>query len=426
LLAERTDSGRACTVIRIGLSSFKDVNDNLGHHVGDAVLRSVADRLREAVRSEDTVARLGGDEFVVLLPDVTTREDALCTAERLQAVLAKPLVVDHFTVDLGASVGFLLAPDQAPTAAQAIRNADQALTAARRTGREVVQFRPEHDLGLTHRLDLVPALRTALSEGRLEVFGQPKIDVLTGAVIGVEALSRWHDAVHGYVPPDVFIGLAERSGMIHALTAQVFDKAIRNCAAWQVRMPGAGVAVNLSARSLLDRDLLPMLDRMLADHGLPAGLLTLEITESSVMSDTEASIQVLELCRRRGIRLSVDDFGTGYSSLSYLRRLPVHEVKIDKCFILDVDSEVEDRMIVRSIIDLGHALGLQVVAEGVERPAALHVLRDLGCDAAQGFLFARPMQLLDLPAWHARHLAGPGREQRTGMLSRPGLPGSHP
>jgi diguanylate cyclase (GGDEF)-like protein len=403
LVAERAGGGPACTVALVGLGSFKEVNDNLGHQVGDIVLRSAAERLSASVRTGDLVARLGADQFVVLLPTTTTAQDGLAAVERLQAVLAQPLAVGDFTVDVGAAVAFLLVPEQATTAAQVLRNADQALTAARRSGREVLQFRPEHDLGLSHRLDLVAALRTALSEDRLEVFGQPKVDVLTGAVVGVEALSRWHDPVHGNVPPDVFVGLAERSGMIHALTAQVLEESIRSCQAWQQPMPGVGIAVNLSARSLLDRELLPLLDRLLAAHRLAPDLLTLEITESTVMSDSQASIQVLEQCRSRGIKLSVDDFGTGYSSLSYLRRLPVHEVKIDKSFILDVDNEVEDRMIVRSIIDLGHALSLDIVAEGVERPASLRVLRDLGCDAAQGYLIARPMPLSDLVGWSARY-----------------------
>ncbi|MCW2706589.1 MAG: Diguanylate cyclase/phosphodiesterase [Frankiales bacterium] len=400
LLNGATAATSSFAVALIGLGSFKEVNDSLGHQVGDDVLRAVAERLSSTVREHDTVARLGGDEFVLVLPHTATADEALAACERAQLALAVPVTVGAFTVDVSAAVGFVMVPEQAGTATQVLRHADLALTAARRAGREVLQFQREHDQGLTHRLELVAALREALTQDRLALYIQPQVDVVTGAVVGVEALSRWHDPVHGTVPPDLFVALAERSGMMHTLTAQVLEKAIRSCAAWQPMAPGIGIAVNLSARSLLDRELLPQIDRLLAAHRLPPSLLTLEITESSVMSDSTASIQVLQQCRQRGLQLSVDDFGTGYSSLSYLRRLPVQEVKIDKSFVLDVDHDVEDATIVRSIVELGHALGLRIVAEGVERPDAMAALQTMGCDLAQGYAIAHPMPVGDFASWY--------------------------
>ena len=392
-----------CAVALVELGALKTLNHNLGHQVGDEVVRTVAGRLRSAVRQADLVARLSADQFVVLLTGTTRADEALASAERLLSALITPIDVQDFSIDLGVVIGFLLAPEQGTSIPQILRHADQAIAAANRAGLEILQFRPEHDQGLTHRLDLVSALRAALADNRLELYGQPKIDVASGRLVGVEALSRWTDPVHGPVPPDVFIGLAERSGMMRTLTTQVLEKSLRACAAWQPQMPGVGIAVNLSTRSLLDRDLLPLLDRLLTESGLEAELLTLEITESSVMSDGEAAIAALEQCRARGVRLSVDDFGTGYSSLSYLRRLPVQEVKIDKSFVLDVDQEHEDRTIVQSIVELGHALGLSVVAEGVERPRALDILRELRCDIAQGYLIARPLPIAGLAAWSKQH-----------------------
>jgi diguanylate cyclase (GGDEF)-like protein len=407
LLTGSTTPGSPFAVALIGLGSFKEVNDSLGHQVGDEVLRAVAERLSSAVREHDTVARLGGDEFVLVLPHAVTADEALAVCVRAERALAVPVTVGAFTVDVSAAVGFVMVPEQAVSATQVLRHADLALTAARRAGREVMQFQSEHDQGLTHRLELVAALRGALTQNRLELYVQPQVDVATGSVVGVEALSRWRDAVHGSVPPDVFVALAERSGMMHTLTTQVLEKAIRACAAWQSVAPGIGIAVNVSARSLLDRELLPQIDRLLAADRLPPSLLTLEITESSVMSDGEASIQVLDQCRRRGLQLSVDDFGTGYSSLSYLRRLPIQEVKIDKSFVLDMDHDVEGRTIVRAIVELGHALGLRIVAEGVERSETMAALQAMGCDLAQGYVVAHPMPLGDFAQWYRDHRRTP-------------------
>jgi EAL domain-containing protein (putative c-di-GMP-specific phosphodiesterase class I) len=280
-----------------------------------------------------------------------------------------------------------------------MKRADLAMYLAKQAGREAVVYNPALDVTSPSRLALVAALRQAIADGELTMHVQPQVDLMTGTVACVEALARWNRPEHGFVPPDEFIPLAERTGLIRPLTDFILEKAIAACAAWQNVAPGIAVAVNLSARSLRDDGLDEQVDRLLRRHNLPARLLTLEITESSVMADPASTLGLLHRLRMLGVRLSIDDFGTGYSSLSYLRRLPVQEVKVDRSFVQRMHVESEDAAIVRSIVELARTLGLKVVAEGVEETPTYELLEATGCDFAQGYLISRPMPLEEFTAW---------------------------
>jgi predicted signal transduction protein with EAL and GGDEF domain len=315
--------------------------------------------------------------------------------------LRRPVDIDGTAVDVGASVGIALAPGHAETIEQLLKRADVAMYVAKQSGRDIVVFDPAHETTSPSRLALAAALRQAVADRLIGIHVQPQMSLSTGRVTSVEALARWTDAERGAVGPDEFIALAERTGLIGQLTDVVLDKAIAACAGWQRFAPGVSVAVNLSARSLRDEAFADHVDRVLRHHRLPATLLTLEITESSVMADPASTLGLLHRLRDRGIRLSIDDFGTGYSSLAYLRRLPVQEVKVDRAFVQRMDTESDDAAIVGTIVDLAHTLELDVVAEGIENAAVAALLRDLGCETGQGFHFAPPMPVEAFAAWMA-------------------------
>jgi diguanylate cyclase (GGDEF)-like protein len=375
----------------LDLDAFKDVNDTLGHQEGDRLLCEIATRLSTALPLGGSVARLGGDEFAVLLPRCTTAAEAARAGERLLEALSAPVLLAGIEVDVSASLGLALVPEHGVVVGVLLRRADQAMYDAKHNGRLVRVFEPELDTASPSKLALVAELRQAIAHGDVAVHVQPKVDARTGALVGAEALARWHTPARGYVSPQDFVPLAERSGLIRPLTELVLEQAIAACAAWQPTHPGVGVAVNVSVRSLGDVSLVLLVDRMLRRHALRATLLTLEITESHIMSDPEAALATLQELRSRGVRLSVDDFGTGYSSLSYLRRLPVDEVKIDRSFVHRMSAEPDDAAIVRSIIDLARTMGLNVVAEGVEDDATWEALTALGVDEIQGYVVSRPM-----------------------------------
>ena len=383
----------------LDLDTFKEVNDTLGHHHGDALLREVAARLTSAVGDRGLVSRFGGDEFAMLIPDAPSDIGAVGFCRDVLNELTQPVELDGTAIDLGASIGIARAPLHGESTADLVKRADLAMYAAKQGGRDIAVFDPAHDTSSPARLALVASLRQAVGAAALEVYVQPKADLGTRAITGVEALARWTDPVRGPVPPDEFIPLAERSGLILQLTDVILERAITGCAGWQSEAPGIGVAVNLSARSLRDDNLDEQIGRLLRRYGLPADLLTLEITESSVMADPANTLGLLNRLRRRGIHLSIDDFGTGYSSLSYLRRLPVQEVKIDRSFVHRMDEDPENAAIVQSILQLAKALDLRVVAEGVEEDAEWRLLAELGCDVAQGYLLAHPMPVAEFGAW---------------------------
>jgi diguanylate cyclase (GGDEF)-like protein len=400
-------------VLLLDLDRFKEVNDTLGHHVGDELLRVVSARLQEFDTAESTIARLGGDEFAILLPTAGTEDAAVALAERIAARLRVAVELSDVTVSTDASIGVALArPGQ--DQADVLRHADTAMYAAKTAGVSVSVYTSELDAGRADRLVLLNDLHRALEEHALEVHYQPKLDLGVDLITGVEALVRWDHPTRGPIPPDVFIPLAESTGLIEPLTRSVLATALRQCRAWQHEGVDLGVAVNLSVRNLLNAALPDQIAAALVTAGLPAQKLTLEITESSVMVDPERTVAVLKRLAAIGVTLSLDDFGTGYSSLSYLQQLPVTEVKIDRSFIAGLSRVPEQRasgLLVRSIINLSTSLGMRVVGEGVEDGATLERLRDLGCDIIQGYHVASPLTAAQVTALVS------GRSTRASLLT---------
>ncbi|BCJ47183.1 hypothetical protein GCM10010168_72280 [Actinoplanes ianthinogenes] len=407
MLTARADSGVA--VLLMNLDDFKKVNDTLGHHHGDAMLQHVARLLREAVPPEVTVARLGGDEFAVLLPRVNGPQEAVDVGDRLRAALRTPATIDGIRLEVSASLGIAVAPEHGDDVAGLLRHADMAMYQAKNTHRGTAVFDPAGPAPESPaQLALVGELRAGLGRDELRLYVQPKADARTGEVVGVEALVRWQHPRHGLIMPDEFIPIAERNGLINALTAEVLDLAVTAAAGWAAAGNPVSIAVNLSARSLLGTDLAGEVDALLAARQLPAGLLTLELTESSMMTDPRGVAALLAQLNGMGVRLSIDDFGTGYSSLSTLRRLPLDEIKIDRSFVMGLEGNADDETIVRSVVDLGLNLGLHVVAEGVENERIWRILRQMGCTLIQGYYLSRPIPVGDFPGWlsHYRETRG--------------------
>jgi diguanylate cyclase (GGDEF)-like protein len=402
LLADLDRGGQPFAVAMLDLDSFKEVNDSLGHHHGDALLQEVARRLSVAVEGRGVVTRFGGDEFAVLLLNCSNDEAVMRLCRTVHDFLAPPVELDGTAIDIGASIGVARAPAHGETCDELVKRADVAMYVAKQTQRDVVIFDQSHDTGSPARLAMVASLRQAINDGSLFIHVQPQLQLDTNEIVSVEALVRWTDPEHGLVPPDEFIPLAERSGLIRPLTDLVMEKAIAACAAWQEYSPGVAVSVNLSARSLHDQELDRKVERALKRHGLAGELLTLEITESSVMADPAGTLDLLHRLRALGVKLSIDDFGTGYSSLAYLRRLPVQEVKVDRAFVMRMDEEADDAAIVRSIVELARTLELSVVAEGVENRRAMRLLEEMGCAVVQGYYLSRPMPVGDFVGWHAQ------------------------
>jgi predicted signal transduction protein with EAL and GGDEF domain len=344
------------------------------------------------LREGDTVARLGGDEFAVLLPLVDGVGEAQSVAERLRAALHQPFDVNGVALDVEASVGIALSPWHGTDTEELLRNADIAMYVAKEVKAGAVVFQPEEHVTAPSRITVLGDLRRAL-DGTDELFlnYQPKYTLDGERIEGLEALLRWQHPTVGLIPPDEFIPVAEGTGIILALTERVLDLALTQMRGWLDAGHGVPVAVNLSTRCLLDAGLPDLVQRLLAEHRVPAALLRLEVTESAVMGDAARCMEVLQRLHDLGVRLSIDDFGTGYSSMAYLRRLPVDELKIDRSFVLGMTTTQQDAVLVRTAIDLGHNLGLTVVAEGVEGAEHVTALRALGCDIAQGYHYARPM-----------------------------------
>ena len=389
------------------LDGFKDVNDTLGHGLGDELLQEVGRRLSAA--SDGVMARLGGDEFAFLVTEGADRpQDVVQLVRGMLHALEQPVELGGVDVEIGASVGLAFAPDHAGDVGGLLKRADLAMYEAKTSGSDVRVYDPSMDTTDPQRLALVGELRQAVERRELQVHVQPKARLDTGEVTGVEALVRWQHPLLGEVPPDQFVPVAERSGLIRSLTLLVLDQALQGCAGWQREGREVSVAVNLSARSLVDPDLVTDVAQRLRRYGVPPRLLTLEITEGSVMTDPARAMSLLVALREMGVRLSVDDFGTGYSSLSYLKRLPVHEVKIDQSFVTHMVIDADDATIVRSIVDLAANLSLDVVAEGVEDLAAWDALAVLGCTYVQGWHLGRPMPISELGPWlDRRAAAGP-------------------
>jgi diguanylate cyclase (GGDEF)-like protein len=401
LLAERIDDAKAgagaVSVVLMDLDRFKDVNDTLGHDVGDQLLMEVGARLARVARENEQPARLGGDEFAVLVPG--DRGPAEEVASRLLAQFVEPFQVEGMAIEVAPSIGIANYPRDGEGGRVILRRADIAMYRAKESTSRIEVFSPEFEDYTPDRLQLAGELRRAIEQDQLLLHCQPKIDLLTGSVVGVEALVRWQHPDRGLIFPDQFIPLAERTGIIRQLTTWVLDEALLVCRRAMDRGLRLPIAVNLSARNLLDNRLVDQVEALLAANHVEPELLILEVTESSMVeeaSHVQASLHALE---EMGVVLSIDDFGTGYSSLAYLQRLPVRELKIDRSFVRRLGEESGSVPIVRAAVDLGRALDLLVVAEGVETEMAATILRTLGCHSAQGFYFAPPMPEEDLFAW---------------------------
>ncbi len=380
------------------LDHFKEVNDTLGHHAGDQLLRDVAVRLIETVRASDTVARLGGDEFAVLLPTADA-EGAIAAAGTILAALEQPFLVDGQRFEVGASIGVAVAPAHGADAAALLQHADVAMYVAKRGRSGYALYDADQDGHSLRRLALMGELRQTIAAGQLTLHYQPKVTLATGQLQGVEALVRWPHPERGLIPPAEFIPLAEQTGVIGLLTQWVLDTALRQARAWRDQGLACPVAVNLSARLLHDPSVVDTIVGLLDAWGLDADGLEIEITESAVMADPAGALAILTRLHDRGIRLSIDDFGTGYSSLAYLQRLPIDMIKIDQSFVRELATNGDDAAIARAIVDLGHTLGMGVVAEGVEDDATRARLTALGCDVAQGYYIGRPVPADQLARW---------------------------
>jgi diguanylate cyclase (GGDEF)-like protein/PAS domain S-box-containing protein len=389
----------SCALLLLDLDRFKEINDTFGHHFGDMLLRHLALRLQRNIRESDSVARLGGDEFAVLLPGVDG-EGADEVARKLQSALAEPFELDGQQFHSGGSIGIAVYPDHGVDASTLLRHADIAMYVAKREREGFARFQPEHAARGASAYALVADLRAAIDQrNHLSLHYQPIVSLADGRVHRVEALARWNHPRLGLIPPDQFIELAEHADLIKPLTLWAINAALEQQAAWHWQGLDVPVAVNLSVSNLQDRELVAAIEHTLASWRADASLLGLEITESGLMSDPDLAMRTVSNLHNLHIRISIDDFGTGYSSLAYLKRLPVHEVKIDKSFVIGMRDDENDASIVRAVIQLGHQLGLDVVAEGVEDEGALARLRELGCDFAQGYHLSRPMSAAAATEW---------------------------
>jgi diguanylate cyclase (GGDEF)-like protein len=385
-------AGAGLAVLFLDLDRFKVVNDTLGHSTGDRLLRMVAERLVGQLRHGDTLARFGGDEFTLLVEGIHQAEDTAKIANKLRDGLREPFVIDGRELYVTASVGISLFPDDAQDGESLLKNSDIAMYRAKEQGRDTYQlYRAEMNARAEERLALESGLRRALPQGQFRVQYQPIVDVGTGRLVSCETLLRWEHPDKGLLLPGDFIDLAELTGVIVEVGPWILREACRQARAWQRDGLSLSIAVNLSTRQFLEPDLVLHVDAILAETGLDPAALELEITETLAMRNPEVTAANFRALRALGVRLSIDDFGTGYSSLSYLKRFPIDTLKIDRSFVRDIDTDSGDATIAETIIAMARSLGLRVVAEGVEREEQRRVLRDLGCDRAQGYLFQPPL-----------------------------------
>ncbi|MFC4161624.1 putative bifunctional diguanylate cyclase/phosphodiesterase [Chitinimonas lacunae] len=395
-LSQEIGHAEPFAVVMIDIDRFKYINDYLGYGAGDSALKSIAARLREVLRPGDHLARLSGDEFVLVLrgvgPDTLER-----VVSRFHRVLENPLAIAGQTVDVAGSTGVALYPQHGNAANTLLHHAETAMYIAKRTHLPFVVYDPQQEENRKSVLSLLGELKTAVDHDQLAVFLQPKVSLRAGHVVGAEALVRWCHPERGWIPPGQFIPFAEQSGRIRGLTLWMLRRCLELHAQWLARGREIGIAVNVSINDLEDPQFVGQVESLLARHGQPHGM-TLELTESGVMSAPSSVLPALERLRQLGFRLSIDDFGTGYSSLAYLSKLPVDELKIDRSFINELE-QAHGEGIVGAVVELGHVLRLAVVAEGVETEAAWHYLRRLDCDLVQGFLVAKPMPIEEFETW---------------------------
>jgi diguanylate cyclase (GGDEF)-like protein len=386
------------SLLLIDLDRFKEVNDTLGHHCGDELLREIGGRLTAVVRARDVVIRLGGDEFALLLPD-SERAAAMEVARRVLAAIREPMQLSGLSVEVDGSVGVATYPADGDTESGLLQHADVAMYAAKRGRHGVVGYDPGQDGHTPSKLSLQSELRRGIQQGELVLHYQPKIDLASGRPSGAEALVRWQHPTRGLLGPSEFVPAAEESGLIDALTVQVLDLALGQVRAWCDAGHHLPVSVNVPARSLADAEFPGTVDAALRRHDVPPEMLVLEITETALIVDPHRANETLTELRARGVHISIDDFGTGYSSISHLRDMPPHELKIDRSLVATMCADPRDGQIVRAVVDLAKNLQLRVVAEGVEDESAMRALSALGCDEAQGYHISRPLPAHEFTQW---------------------------
>jgi len=394
-VADAQATGGRLGMVLLDIDRFKDINDSLGHDHGDELLEQVAQRLRQALRDEDIVARLGGDEFAILLTDVRSVDDAERLARRVRSLFVPPFQLGEMSLHVETSIGVACLPDHASDASSLMRTADVAMYIAKHHRTGVATYSADEDHSSPARLVLLGDLHRALDpadgeERTLEMHYQPKVDLDTGRIVGLEALMRWRHPSQGLLAPSVFIPLAEQSGIIHRLTRYALTEAVTQLAAWSAEGRATPVAVNLSAHDVTSTHVVDVIEHLLAEHDVAPGLLEVEITETALVADPSRVVPVLGRLERLGVRVAIDDFGIGNTSIAQLRDLPVAELKIDRLFVADLGDGGRDsaHVVVQAMVDLAHSFGLRVVAEGVEDEIAAAALRRLGVDHAQGFLYS--------------------------------------
>lgn len=395
----------ATGLLLIDLDRFKEVNDTLGHDYGDHLLAQIGPRLTRALRDCDMVTRLGGDEFSVLLPTVDGVEAAVAVAERLRTALVEPFPLGGVDVEVEASIGVVVSGEHGEDTTTLLRHADVAMYVAKKQHIGVFVYDSDIDEHSPERLAVLGHLRRGLDRKELVLHYQPKVSLATGKVVGAEALVRWQHPDRGLVPPDEFIPLAESTGLIGPLTMYVLDAALAQARAFAAAGCAIPLAVNLSTRNLVEVGLCDQISTLLGKHAVPAERLELEVTESAIMTEPTRAKHLLTQLSELGIHIAIDDFGAGYTSLAQLKALPVTELKIDRSFVTDMDTNFSNALIAQSIIDLGHNLGLTIIAEGVETSRAMAILADHGCDVAQGYHLSRPLPPEAFLAWYAERTA---------------------
>ncbi len=386
-------------LIMMDLDQFKSINDTLGHHIGDMVLQQIAMRLQQVLRGSDTVARLGGDEFAILLTAISAREGVIIAAQKILETIRLSLEIEGHILHIGASLGVVLFPEHGNSPEILMRSADVAMYSAKRAKSGFAIYDAKQDMQNTQLAYLQRDLQTAVEENQFILHYQPKIDLTSNRICGVEALIRWQHPTAGLIFPDTFIPVAEQNGLIKPLTRTVLKMALQQLTEWQHKGRAFPVAINISAINLQDPSFPEQVLQIMRDFPVSPTLLEMEITETALMQDPLRAIETVKKLCDIGIVISIDDFGTGYSSMAYLKKLVVAKIKIDKSFVLDMIKNKNDNVIVRSTIDLAHNLGLTVVAEGVETADALEQLRTLGCDIAQGYHIGRPVSADKLDEW---------------------------
>ena len=392
LLAAAHSNHKKLVVLLMDLDRFKDINDTLGHHYGDELLRRIAPALTACVKDDGIVARVGGDEFAIVLPD-TNIQGAIWVVNKIASNVEQNYQIDDHSLDVRLSIGLSIFPDDGETCDELVKKADVAMYMAKRTGATYVAYHKSIDEHSIRRLNMAAELRNAVKHSELQLFYQPKVGVFSGQISGMEALVRWHHPKYGILKPTEFIAVAEQTGMINSLTRWVLHTALHEFKPLSLQFRDLGLSVNLSARNLQDENFPDIVHHYLIESGVSPQRLTLEITESSLMEDIERAGRILKRLHDQGVRISIDDFGTGYSSMAHLKQLPINEIKIDKSFVGNMLENENDAIIVRTTIDLAHNMGRIVTAEGVHSQEILDLLEILRCDLVQGFHIHKPMPI---------------------------------